>query len=192
MAAQAAWKPLRPASTVFFLCDIQTKFQSAIRGFPQLLAVAKRLMDAAKLLDVPVVATEQYPQGLGPLVDDLKDPHVQIFSKVTFSMVTPEMESYLKANPARNAVVLFGLETHVCVQQTALDLLSRGYQVHLLADGVSSRTKQDRECAIERLRQAGSIVTTSESVMFELMGDSKHPAFRDIQKLIRNPIEAID
>ena len=81
--------------------------------------------------------------------------------------------------------MLFGIETQVCVQQTALDLLGNGFDVHVIADGVSSRTQVDRLFALERMRQSGVFISTSESVLFELLGDSKHPRFKEVQALIK-------
>jgi isochorismate hydrolase len=100
-------------------------------------------------------------------------------------MVVPEVEKIIDSDPARNSVVLFGIETQVCVQQTTLDLLERGYNVHIVADGCSSRSQVDRLFAFERMRQSGAFVTTSESLIFELMGDYKHPKFKELQALVR-------
>ncbi|CAI8013727.1 Isochorismatase domain-containing protein 2 [Geodia barretti] len=100
-------------------------------------------------------------------------------------MAIPEVMEIMSAEPMRNSVVIFGIETQVCVQQTALDLLDKGYDVHILADGCSSRSQVDRMLALERLRAAGAFLTTSESVVFELLGDSKHPNFKEVQALVK-------
>lgn len=90
-----------------------------------------------------------------------------------------------KENPSDHSIVLCGIETHVCVQQTTFDLLERGYNVHILADGVSSCNKSDRIIAIDALRQAGAFITSTESVLFELMRDSKHPKFKELSSVIK-------
>eukprot|EP00124_Ichthyophonus_hoferi_P006168 Ihof_evm1s1270 gene=Ihof_evmTU1s1270 len=131
------------------MCDIQTKFEKSIPAFSNLVAVAKRMVAGGKLLGIPLVATEQYPQGLGSTVEELKDSYVVTLTKNSFSMITPEMNDILATHSKRTSAVLFGLETQVCIQQTALDLLERGYNVFLVADGVASRMPMDRQYAIE-------------------------------------------
>jgi len=174
--------------TAFLLCDIQEKFQAAVKYFPEICVVAKRLLTAAKCLDVPVIATEQYPKGLGHIVPELAVDHAKVFEKTYFSMATPEVRDYLKeVRPNLKSVILFGLEAHVCVQQTALDFLDLGYDVHVIADSTSSRSMSDRMIAFERIRQSGGFITTSESALFMLLQDAKHPKFREVQKLIIEP-----
>ncbi|XP_065884574.1 isochorismatase domain-containing protein 2-like [Dysidea avara] len=186
MAALAARSLGRLAAnrSFFFLCDMQEKFKPTIKHFPEIATVAQRLVSAAKILEIPVIATEQYPKGLGNTVSEIDVSDVKVVAKTVFSMVVPEVEEELKKEPNRKSVVLFGIETHVCIQQTTLDLLEKGYDVHVIADACSSRTQVDRMFAIERLRSAGAFITTSESALFELMGNSKHPKFRDVQKLV--------
>lgn len=90
------------------------------------------------------------------------------------------------------SVVLFGIETHVCVQQTALDLLDGGYDVHVVTDGCSSRAPADRAAALDRMKQSGAFLTTHESVIFELLQDSKHPNFKEVSALIRNTLPPLE
>ena len=115
---------------------------------------------------------------------DLKDSVCDTFEKTKFSMCTEEVMNSLKSRNIRSAI-LFGIETHVCVQQTTLDLLESGIDVHIVVDGVSSQRETDRKFAIERLRQAGAFITTSESVAFMLLHDAKHPAFKQVSALIK-------
>lgn len=98
-------------------------------------------------------------------------------------MVLPEVEEKLKENDTKT-VVLCGIETQVCVQQTTLDLLEKGYEVHVVADACSSRTMVDRMYAIERLRDCGAFITTSESIILQMVKDAAHPNFKEIQKVI--------
>ena len=130
-------------------------------------------------------------KGLGNTVPELSEilkenPKSKIFEKtIKFSMLTEDVQSQLKSlDKWPKSVVLFGIEAHVCVQQTALDLLSSGFDVHVVADSTSSRSMSDRMLAFERIRQSGGFITTSESVLFMLMESSKHPKFREVQKLI--------
>ena len=177
-------------NTVFFLCDIQDKFRNSITYFPEIVVVAQRLLKAAKILNVPVVATEQYPRGLGNTIPELADiikenENAKVYDKTLFSMCTDNIMTDLKSKvPDLKSVVLFGIEAHVCVQQTALELLDQGLEVHLIADSTSSRSMTDRMFAFERIRQAGGFVTTSESALFMLLKDAKHPNFKEVQKLI--------
>lgn len=126
---------------------------------------------------------------------DLTSAHV--FGKTRFSMLTPEVRAHLTGLvPERRSIVLFGIEAHVCVQQTALDCLASGYDVHLAVDGIGASDDATHpditadmklRTALRRMRQSGAFVTTSESVLFELAQDAKNPAFRDLQKLLKAP-----
>eukprot|EP00056_Hartaetosiga_gracilis_P020466 m.19541 g.19541 ORF g.19541 m.19541 type:complete len:196 (+) comp8476_c0_seq1:155-742(+) len=171
-------------SARFFLCDMQGKFESSICHFPAIAEVNRRLMEAARILEIPVTVTEQYPKALGHTIPLLGVKEGEAFAKTKFSMLTEEVGAQMQTTPERNHIVLFGIETHVCIQQTALELLDEGFNVHVIADGVSSRNMVDRMFAIDKMRQAGADITTCESMLFQLMGDSKHPKFKQVQKLI--------
>ncbi|CAH1788071.1 unnamed protein product [Owenia fusiformis] len=174
--------------TSFFCCDIQEKFRPVIKYFDDIVLVSKRLVSAASILDSPLVVTEQYPKGLGKTVAELEiDNAVGVFPKTKFTMLIPEVKEAMTSlcGGTLEHIILFGIEAHVCVQQTALDLLSLGYDVHVVADAVSSRSQMDRQFAFERLRQAGAVVTTSEAVLLQLVGDKEHAKFKDIQSLIK-------
>ncbi|XP_795064.1 isochorismatase domain-containing protein 2 [Strongylocentrotus purpuratus] len=168
-----------------FLCDMQEKFRPMIKYFPEIVEVSSRLFRAARILDIPVIVTEQYPKGLGPTVKELgiNRDEVNIYPKTCFTMVLPEVEEKLKENDTKT-VVLCGIETQVCVQQTTLDLLEKGYEVHVVADACSSRTMVDRMYAIERLRDCGAFITTSEAIILQMVKDAAHPNFKEIQKVI--------
>ncbi|XP_065064072.1 isochorismatase domain-containing protein 2-like [Rhopilema esculentum] len=172
-------------STAFFLCDMQEKFRPTIRYFPEIAKVANRLMQAAGILKIPMIATEQYPKGLGSTVSEIDVSNAKVFPKTVFSMMIPEVEEHLKTLPEVKTIVLFGIETHVCIQQTCLDLLEKNYEVHVVADSCSSRTLVDRMFAFERMKQCGAFITTSESVLFMLMKDAKHPCFKQVQSLVQ-------
>ncbi|XP_028399470.1 isochorismatase domain-containing protein 1-like [Dendronephthya gigantea] len=184
MAAQKLGR-LASKTTAFFLCDMQEKFRPSIRYFPEIITVAKRMVDSAKIMGIPVIATEQYPKGLGSTVAEIDMSGITAYPKTVFSMVIPEVEQKLKEMEHVKSIVLFGIEAHVCVQQTALDLLERNYDVHIVADAVSARSMTDRMFSFERLRQCGAFVTTSESVLFTLLGSSKHEKFREVQALVK-------
>eukprot|EP00698_Gefionella_okellyi_P005883 TRINITY_DN15314_c0_g1_i1.p1 TRINITY_DN15314_c0_g1~~TRINITY_DN15314_c0_g1_i1.p1 ORF type:complete len:198 (-),score=30.46 TRINITY_DN15314_c0_g1_i1:114-707(-) len=173
---------LAPDSTVFLLCDVQERFRDAIYRFPAVVQTSKTLLAAAKILGVKVIATEQYPKALGNLVKELDTENVQVVAKTQFSMMVPEINQSVVG---MKAAVLFGIESHVCVQQTALQLLEQGLDCHVVVDGVSSQRPVDRSSALRRMKQAGAFLTTSESVLFELMRDATHPRFREISALLK-------
>nr|XP_042712137.1 isochorismatase domain-containing protein 2 isoform X3 [Chrysemys picta bellii] len=141
----------------------------------------------AQLLEIPVVVTEQYPQGLGPTVPELGAEGLRKFPKTCFSMLVPEVEEELGALPHLRSVLLCGIETQACIMSTALDALERGLDVHVVADACSSRSQVDRLAALSRLRQSGAFVTTSEGLILQLVRDAADPRFRQIQKLIKDP-----
>ncbi|ELU04580.1 hypothetical protein CAPTEDRAFT_225831 [Capitella teleta] len=179
---------IKPDKTVFFMCDMQEKFKPSILYFDDILNVSCRLVDACKILQIPLIVTEQYPKGLGPTCKQLDIGHaVKIVPKTKFSMVLPEVEEELVklcSGDVRH-VVLFGIEAHVCIQQTVIDLLKKGIEVHVIADAVSSRSQMNRLFAFERFRQIGATVTTSEAILFQLIGDKDHPHFKAIQGIIK-------
>ncbi|PVD33768.1 hypothetical protein C0Q70_05028 [Pomacea canaliculata] len=133
---------------------------------------------------MPVVVTEQYPKGLGHTVPELGVKDEKVFSKTRFSMLIPDVEKYLKQCGDIKSVILCGIETQACVLQTTLDLLERNYDVHVIADACSSRSMVDRIYALQRMKEAGAYLTTSESVMLLLCKDAAHPKFREVQKVI--------
>ncbi|XP_076986831.1 isochorismatase domain-containing protein 2 isoform X1 [Tamandua tetradactyla] len=127
-----------PGSSVLFLCDMQEKFRHSIVYFPQVVSVAARMLQVARLLGVPALLTEQYPQGLGPTVPELGAEGMQPVPKTCFSMV-PALRGELDAQPQLRSVLLCGIEAQACILNTALDLLDRGLQVHVVVDACSSR-----------------------------------------------------
>lgn len=132
--------------------------------------------------------TEPFPLGLGKTASDLglaEFPDIKPIEKTQFSMTTKDvMDLMQKDHPNAKSIVLCGIETHVCVQGTCLELLDRGFDVHVVADAVSSRSQVDRMFALDRMKRAGAYITTSESVILGLVADSAHPNFRQVQKLI--------
>ncbi|KAK3606497.1 hypothetical protein CHS0354_041448 [Potamilus streckersoni] len=189
MAAGRKLGNLAADKTVFFCCDMQEKFRPAIAYFSDIVTCAGRLVKAANILNIPLIATEQYPKGLGNTVPELDVSHaVGVFSKTKFSMVISEVEEKLKTLCGGDVqhIVLFGIEAHVCVQQTVIDLLERNYDVHVVADACSSRNMMDRVFAYQRFQHSGAIVTTSEAVLLQLIGDKDHPKFKEIQGLIKD------
>eukprot|EP00927_Polykrikos_kofoidii_P054265 TRINITY_DN48705_c0_g1_i1.p1 TRINITY_DN48705_c0_g1~~TRINITY_DN48705_c0_g1_i1.p1 ORF type:complete len:224 (-),score=32.61 TRINITY_DN48705_c0_g1_i1:50-721(-) len=188
-ARRRALGRLKPDETVLLVCDIQERFRSAIDTMPQVIATASTLLSCAKIAAVPVVVTEQYPKGLLHTVSELDVSNSKVFEKTLFSMCTEEVVVHLQRLGRRSALIC-GVETHVCVQQTCLDLISQGYEVHVVSDGVSSQRSQDRDTALERLRQSGAFVTTVESVLFELTRSKDSSVFKEVSALAKSHAEA--
>jgi nicotinamidase-related amidase len=175
---------LTAESAVLLLIDLQERLIPAIHDRDIVVARAVRLAEASRLLDVPVRATEQYPVGLGPTVKPLADYPQATLAKTTFSAVAdPGFSKLLPGGVSQ--IIVAGCEAHVCVLQTVLSLLGSGRRVLLVADAVGSRDPADRAAAIDRARQHGAEIVTSEMVLFEWLRDSQHPKFRDVQKLIK-------
>ncbi|XP_031241041.1 isochorismatase domain-containing protein 2A isoform X1 [Mastomys coucha] len=186
-AARASLGRILPESSILFLCDMQEKFRPSIAYFPQIVSVAARMLKVARLLDVPVLLTEQYPEGLGPTVPELGAQGIRPVSKTCFSMV-PTLQKELDSRSQLRSVLLCGIETQACILNTALDLLDRGLQVHVVVDACSSRSQVDRLVALTRMRQSGAFLSTSESLILQLVRDAAHPQFKEIQRIIKEPV----
>jgi len=177
-----------PETAALVLVDWQVRLEPAMEA--ERLAFARRnasiLLRAAAETGMPVIATEQYPKGLGSTVAELRGllPMAPI-AKTGFSCTDsgPFMEAL--AALERRVVVLAGMETHVCVWQTARELRARGYAVHVVGDAVLSRTAENRAIGLELMRAAGCYQTSTEVVAFDLVRGAKHPAFKAISKLVR-------
>lgn len=166
------------------MIDVQERLVPAIHDGETMVARTLRLAEAAVLLGVPVRASEQYPQGLGPTVAPLAAYPGATLTKTSFSAVRDPGFAGLLPDEA-SEVVVAGCEAHVCVLQTALDLAGTGRRVLLVADATGSRDPADKAAAVERARRHGVEVVTSEMVLFEWLGDAKHPKFREVQKLLK-------
>jgi len=172
----------RSASTLL-LVDFQARLMPAIDGADRVLANAGRLLKAARLLDVPVVATEQNARGLGPTVPELAAEGLDVVHKMTFDAC--RAPGLLERAPAERAAVLAGCESHVCVLQTALGLLQAGRRVVVVRDAVGSRQAASVQAALDRLARHGADLATTEMVVFEWLGTAEHPRFREAVALIK-------
>jgi hypothetical protein len=165
--------------------DVQDRLLVKIPTGAAMVRNAAFVLDAAALLDVPVRATEQYPKGLGPTTAELARrlpgplPTKTAFSCCGAGTFLEELEMLRRPN-----VVLVGMETHVCVAQTALDLLEAGLHVFLPVDALAARGAVDHDTALRRLEQAGAVLTTAEAVAFEWTADASHPKFKAVSALV--------
>ncbi len=166
--------------------DIQERLVAAMpeKARKQTIHHTALLAEAAVELGIPVIRTEQYPKGLGGTVTELQAVAGNTVEKTCFSCFAASgFPSALDG--MRRQIVLTGMETHVCVLQTAMEMHQAGYQVFVVEDSVCSRHKRHHKNALARLRQAGVIVTNVESVLFEWLRDAAHPAFKKLSRLIQ-------
>src|SRR5438105_1797091 len=166
------------ADTALLVIDVQERLMTKIPGADALVRNIAFLIDGARLLHMPVLATEQYPKGLGPTVPELARRLPERPDKVAFSCCAVPSVTDTLHREARPKVVLAGIETHVCVLQTALDLLAQDFRVYVPIDAVGSRNAIDQDVTLRRLERAGAILTTSETAVFEWVGGAGHPQFK--------------
>jgi nicotinamidase-related amidase len=177
--------------TGLLVIDVQEKLVPLIPSAAALLRNITFLIDSARTLNMPIQATEQYPKGLGATVAELASRLPPRGEKVAFSCcaIPAVVEGFRSAG--RPKVMLAGIETHVCVQQTALDLLALDFQVFIPADAVGSRHAFDHEQALHRLEKAGAVITTSESAVFEWVGVAGTPSFKEISRLVQERMKQL-
>lgn len=175
------------SAAVLVVVDIQGNLFEAMQNKENLLANAIKMVKGAGVFNLPVIVTEQIPEKLGKttpaLARELGD--VEILGKESFSCwgddrFREKMESF-----SRRKVVLLGIECHVCVYQTAIDLIDNGYSVYVVSDAVSSRTKENCETGLAAMKRAGAFMTSTEMVLFELLRTASDTKFRDIYKIVK-------
>jgi nicotinamidase-related amidase len=180
---------LTPDLSLVLVIDVQERFMPAIRDADRVVMRTARLAKAARLLDVPVVLSEQVPDKLGATVAEVAEAVGEIprHTKTAFSCCGDDQIMDALASFGRRRVIIAGIEAHVCVQQTAMDLLRRTPELTpvVCLDAISSRFIEDKQPAVARMRQAGVDITTTEAVLFEWMRTAEHPQFRAVQKLVK-------
>ena len=174
---------------VLLVIDIQQRLAAAMpeKVLKSLLKHTGQLLKAAELLNIPIIQTEQYPKGLGETLADIQQ-HIQQdtrLEKTCFSCCAAEGFTQALSKNQRKHIVLVGMESHVCVLQTAMQLSAEGYAVFVVGDASCSRNKHHHKNALQRMQQAGIIVTNSESILFEWLRDARHPQFKAISQLLR-------
>ena len=164
--------------------DVQEAFRKALPDFDRVAGAAATLIDGADAMGLPIVVTEQYPKGLGHTVPEVAEhlpDSVRPIEKVRFSAT--EADGFDLAG--RDQALVCGIETHVCVNQTVLDLIDAGVEVHVVGDAVGSRTERNRELGLHKAERAGAVLTSVETALFELLGGSDAAEFKQVQGLIR-------
>ena len=178
---------MKPENTLCIVVDIQERLLPALHDADAMVERSRVVIQGLQALDVPLVVTEQYPKGLGktvPAVQLLLGDGAAVFEKTRFSAVIAEVEAVLNEKKIEN-VILLGAEAHVCMLQTVLDLRAKGLAVYVPFDCTTSRNPANKDNALQQMRDAGAVVSNSESVLFQLLGDAKHPAFKTVSKLIQ-------
>ena len=161
---------------------MQEKLVNMLSNSSEIANNASKLMKAASILNIDTIVSEQYPKGLGSTIEPISAiTSFKTIEKVTFSLLqTQEFNYEVKKN-----IVIFGIETHICVYQTVCDLISKGHNVYVVCDCSSSRSELNHKTALELMKQMGAKITTLEIVLFEFLKSSKHPNFKEIQALIK-------
>lgn len=171
--------------TALAVIDVQEAFRPAVLDFDRVAANVATLVQGARVLGVPVLVTEQYPNGLGATVPEVARhlEGVPTMEKVAFSAL--DADGFPTALDVRDQVLLCGIESHVCVNQTAEDLLTSGRGVHVVGDAVTSRTAENRDLGLHKMEHSGAYVTSVETALFELLRGAGTPEFKEIQRLIK-------
>ncbi|CAA9525123.1 MAG: Isochorismatase [uncultured Solirubrobacteraceae bacterium] len=172
---------LRRDDAALVVVDVQEAFRKVIPDFDEIAAKTATLVEGARILGVPTIVTEQYPKGLGTTVSEAGIDGHPVLEKTVFAASQADGFDL----QGRTQVMVCGIEAHVCVHQTVEDLSSKGVEVHLLTDAVSSRDPHNKQIAIERAKQAGAIPTTTEMALLELCQRAGTPEFKEVQRLIK-------
>jgi nicotinamidase-related amidase len=177
---------LDSGDALLMIVDIQERLAAAMEAGKEVIQKTGILLEMSGVLSMPVVFTEQYPKGLGKTVPELRpDPERHaVFEKLSFSAYTEELAAFLM-EAGRKKIILAGMETHVCVFQTARDLLDAGYQVFAARDAVCSRARENRKNGLRLLADMGAVVTNTESIVFDLIKKAGTPEFKTASRLIK-------
>jgi isochorismate hydrolase len=177
---------LKRTETALLIIDLQEKLMPVINNSAEVFSNVNKLIVGAEILSVPIIITEQYSKGLGHTCSEVQLPNSPlIIEKMCFSsMLSNEVVNKLQELKVKSLIIA-GVEAHVCVLKTALDALSQSFEIHIVADAVSSRKAYDKQVALERLRQVGSYIVTTEMILFQLMDFAGTEEFKKISRLIK-------
>lgn len=174
------------ASTALLVIDVQERLMPVIHGQETMFANVNKLLRGAEILELETIITEQYPKGLGNTCKEVQLPkNPNIIEKVCFScMLSEPVNERLKLTNMKSLIIC-GAEAHICVLKTTLDAIEQGHEVHVVADAVSSRTPENKNLALERMRQAGALIVSTEMILFMLLDKAGTDEFKAISKLIK-------
>lgn len=171
---------------VLLLIDLQEKLMKAISARDRICKNVNILLKAAQIMGIPVVLTEQYPKGLGLTLPEIKH-NAGMFhyvEKVRFSAYVPQLQGVLEKT-GRKTIIVTGVETHVCVYQTARDLMGNGYKAHILKDATGSRAEANYLNGLQLMRETGAVISDTETVLFDMLKTSASPEFKQISALVK-------
>lgn len=186
--SEAARRPLRPEDCALAVIDIQEKLLPPIFEKERLVRNAQLLVRLADVLSLPVLVSTQYVKGLGPTIEEISSllPETRTVDKLEFGCFgNGEYCSTVAGLANRNTLLLCGMESHICVTQTALGALNQGLNVHVAADAVSSRTELNWKIGLNRMQSAGAVISSTEMMIYELLGKSGTPAFKEMLKHLK-------
>ncbi len=178
---------LSKEETVLVVVDVQEKLLPYVKDKEKVTENLQMLIKFAYIMDIPIILTEHYPKGLGKTVPEIKEvlKEYKPIEKVIFSCFGSEkFKSRLKELGVKR-LMLSGIESHICIEQTALDALDAGYEVHVIADAISSRTPRNLEIGIEKTRQFGAVISSTEMAMYEIMERADTKEFKEVLKLVK-------
>jgi len=176
---------LKIEDSLLLVIDCQEKLMPVIYEKDQLMKQIMILLEGSKVLGIPMIVTQQYTKGLGMSLPQVQQYESQYYDKTTFSCYGESSIRRALETNGKNTIVVCGVESHICVLQTVLDLLEDGYQVVLAADCIGSRKVYDKEIALKRMEQDGAVITTCESLLFELLKEAGSDTFKQISKIIK-------
>ncbi|MCB9077418.1 MAG: hydrolase [Anaerolineaceae bacterium] len=174
-------------NTILLVIDVQGKLAELMDNKEALFANLQRIIQGAKVLDLPIVVTEQVPEKLGPTRPEIGQylAGIEPVAKRTFSCCGDDDFMSQLAALNRKQILMTGIETHICVYQTAIDLLEQGYEVQMVTDAVSSRTPENRQLGLERIKEAGASLTSTEMALFELLRVAEGSKFKTISNIVK-------
>ena len=174
--------------STLLLIDIQEKLIKKIFDFKSVIDHSKKIVDIFNLLKLPIVYSEQYPKGLGKTINTIDDQLKKIralkIEKTSFSCISNKNDSEIRRIFPKNQIIICGVETHICILQTSIDLYNMGYEVFVIAEAVSSRDERHKNLAFDRLKSNGISLINFEMLIFELIRDSKDKSFKELSKYI--------
>ncbi len=181
------FKKLESENSIFLIIDVQEKLVKMLEK-DTIVKKATILSKVANILNIPTIVTEQYPKGLGSTIEGVKDSlpsNTSFIEKTSFSALNESQIAEKISSEGKKQIIICGIETHICVLQSAIDLINSGYEVFVVQDACASRNKYEFKLAIDRLKNSGAIITCVEMVLFELLKSAAHPNFKEIQALIK-------
>lgn len=178
---------LKRENACLIIIDMQEKLLAQIPKREEIVKNVSTLIKFAGIVDIPIILTEHYPKGLGPTVNEIRDVlpgYAPIIKTIFGCFGVEEFRDRLKEFRIESLIVT-GIETHICVEQTVLDAIADNYKVHLIADGVGSRSKENHELGIEKMRQFGAVISSTEMAMYEIVERADAPEFKEFLKLVK-------